>query len=972
MPSQEDYLDELLKNLEKGEQQTDIAGADEGTAEMPVETSDMAGISDILGELPESADFSKETVESVEIPESIDDLLGLMGAENGVGDISAGETGMTEFPEEIGQNADLSDGLGQNTDVFEDSSQNTDVLEDLGQNADLSEGLDQNTDVFEDSSQNTDVLEDLSQNTDLFEGLGQNTDVLEDLGQNTDLFEGLGQNTDVFEDLGQNADVLEDLGRNADVLEGLGQNAALSEGLDQNMDVLEDLGHNAALFEDLGQNAYLPEDLGQNADLSENLGRNADLSEGLDQNVDVIEDLVQNTDMLEDLVQSSDIPEEAGTIEYSAAQEAISDLPAEDPDIEELLRSFDDSPEIPAEETGKAEQPEEPAGFDLADLLKEEDIETEEESSMSEDDIERLLAANRETAESNIGSSEEEFQGDVVDLLQGTDDSELQEIQDLLEKSDNNEAVGSEIEALLQGNDQGNQQGFGSAFASEANSDTDDEDALLTPKQRKALEKKRLKEEKAAAKKAAKEAKKAKKAGKKTGIDPQKAADNTQSAAPAASTGENGAGGMTEEPIDTAFLDSILSEANKITSAENISSATGNYDAKVGKIMQDEGEDIGAPSQKKGGASSSGSDDLGIDMSDLFGDGASAENSLMTGGELADLPDFEALDGGDVTGILELAGEEGEETKPKKKGFFSRFLEFLTEEDDEEEENENIKLSEENQGIIEELDKEKKDKKGKKGKKKAKKADASAEDGEEGEEGEEDKGKKGKKKKEKKPKKEKLPKEEEPVEPGKKLGLKKVLPVLLSCLSLGVVIIIIVFASVDFNDKKAAKEAYYNGDYLTCYQNLFGKDLDETEQIMYGKSEAVLRIRLWLREYEWYVADGEELEALDSLIQSVNEYPVLYEYATQWNAAGEVAQEYSIILNVLYEKYGLTEDQARAIAAEPDDIEYTRQVNAIVQGGAYGSWNEPEPVEEGPLPDELPEETDLPEGNFIDTNSSVQ
>ena len=932
MPSQEDYLDELLKNLEKGEQQTDIAGADEGTAEMPAETSDMAGISDILGELPESADFSKETVESVEIPESIDDLLGLMGAENGVGDISAGETGMTEFPEEIGQNADLSEGLGQNTDLFEDLSQNTDVLEDLGQN------------------------------TDLFEGLGQNTDVLEDLGQNADLFEGLGQNTDVFEDLGQNADVLEDLGRNADV----------SEGLDQNMDVLEDLGQNADLSEDLGQNADLFADLGQNADLFEDLGQNADLSEGLGQNVDVLEDLVQNTDVLEDLVQSSDIPEEAGTIEYSAAQEAISDLPAEDPDIEELLRSFDDSPEIPAEETGKAEQPEEPAGFDLADLLKEEDIETEEESPMSEDDIERLLAANRETAESNIGSSEEEFQGDVVDLLQGTDDSELQEIQDLLEKSDNNEAVGSEIEALLQGNDQGNQQGFGSAFASEANSDTDDEDALLTPKQRKALEKKRLKEKKAAAKKAAKEAKKAKKAGKKTGIDPQKAADNTQSAAPAASTGENGAGGMTEEPIDTAFLDSILSEANKITSAENISSATGNYDAKVGKIMQDEGEDIGAPSQKKGGASSSGSDDLGIDMSDLFGDGASAENSLMTGGELADLPDFEALDGGDVTGILELAGEEGEETKPKKKGFFSRFLEFLTEEDDEEEENENIKLSEENQGIIEELDKEKKDKKGKKGKKKAKKADASAEDGEEGEEGEEDKGKKGKKKKEKKPKKEKLPKEEEPVEPGKKLGLKKVLPVLLSCLSLGVVIIIIVFASVDFNDKKAAKEAYYNGDYLTCYQNLFGKDLDETEQIMYGKSEAVLRIRLWLREYEWYVADGEELEALDSLIQSVNEYPVLYEYATQWNAAGEVAQEYSIILNVLYEKYGLTEDQARAIAAEPDDIEYTRQVNAIVQGGAYGSWNEPEPVEEGSLPDELPEETDLPEGNFIDTNSSVQ
>lgn len=769
MPSQEDYLDELLKNLEKeGQQQTDIAGADEGTVEIPVETPESEDISDILQELPESADFPQETAGTAELPESIDDILGLMDTENEFEDISAEDAGLTEL-------------LGEN-----------------------------------------------------------------------------------------------------------------------------------------GQ-----------------------------------------------------------------SEEEISGVSAEDPDLEELLRSFEESAEMPIEESAeipvekneelpveepaKSEPSEEPAAFSLSGLLnEEEDAEVEEASSMSEDDIERILAENREAAKSDTVSPKEEFQGDVVDLLQGTDDSELQEIQDLLEKSDNNEAVGSEIEALLQGNAHENYQDSVSPFDSEA----DGGDAQLTPKQQKALEKKRLKEEKAAAKKAAKEAKRAekeaKKAAKKTGKAPNIETDNAPETDPVASAEENGAGGMTEEPIDTAFLDSILSEANKITSAENISSATGNYNAKVGKIMQDEGEDSEGASQKKGGAVSSGNDSFGIDVGDLFGDGASADSSL------ADLPDFEALDGGDVTGIMELAGEGEEEAKPKKKGFFSRFLEFLTEEEEEEEENEDIKLSEENQEIIEELDKEKKDKKGKKGKKKAKKADASAEDGEEGEEGEEGKGKKGKKKKEKKPKKEKLPKEEEPVEPGKKLGLKKVLPVLLFCFSLGAVIIIITFVSVDSSDKKAAKDAFYDGDYLTCYQNLFGKDLDETEQVMYGKSESVLRIRLWLREYEWYVAEGKELEALDSLIQSVNEYPPLYEYATQWNAAGEVAQEYSVILNVLYEKYGLTEDQARAIAAEPDDIEYTRQVNAIVQGGAYGSWNEPEPVEEGPLPDELPEETDLPEGNFIDTNSIAQ
>ena len=52
-------------------------------------------------------------------------------------------------------------------------------------------------------------------------------------------------------------------------------------------------------------------------------------------------------------------------------------------------------------------------------------------------------------SENDAHSPEEEFQGDVVDLLKGTEDNELKEIQDLLEKSDNNEAVGDEIEALL-------------------------------------------------------------------------------------------------------------------------------------------------------------------------------------------------------------------------------------------------------------------------------------------------------------------------------------------------------------------------------------------------------------------------------------------------------------------------------------------------------------------------------------------
>lgn len=593
-------------------------------------------------------------------------------------------------------------------------------------------------------------------------------------------------------------------------------------------------------------------------------------------------------------------------------------------------------------------------------------------SSMSEEDIEKLLAEGREMSEDNNKDGLGDLGGDVVDLLADSDDSELKEIQDLLKKSDNNEAVGDEIKSLLQGVDQ--EENLIPTDLLDSSEAGDGAGEQLSPKQQKAMEKKRLKEEAAAAKKAKKEAKKAARKAKK--------AEKQGEEASTADTVE-GAAAEPEEPIDTSLLDSILSEAGKISGNEDTAGLTGHYNAKVEGDLQDQLEEevnlLGLGNEESDGSSVESAEDIGLDLDSLFGDSDGAEVPVAVDNGESEFPDFVELDADDVAGIAELTGEDGEEDKPRKKGFFARFLEFLLQEDEDEEEeekseNENIQLSEENQEIINELNQEKdqKGKKGKKGKKsknKAKKADASTEEGEEG--GEED-DKKGKKKKEKKPKKEKPPKEVEQVDPRKQLTLKKMMPVLLFCLSLGLAIIILTNLSVDFTDKKTAREAYYNGDYRTCYQNLYGKELNENDQVMFGKSESILIIRLWIREYEMFVEEGASLEALDCLIQAVNNYPDLHERASQWNAAGDVAVEYAVILNLLYENYGLTEEQARTIAAEPNDIEYTKQVNAIVQGGGYGSWNRPETVVDAPLSDVLPEESELPDGNFIDTNTSAR
>ena len=282
----------------------------------------------------------------------------------------------------------------------------------------------------------------------------------------------------------------------------------------------------------------------------------------------------------------------------------------------------------------------------------------------------------------------------------------------------------------------------------------------------------------------------------------------------------------------------------------------------------------------------------------------------------------------------------GQEEKGKKP-LLSKLMDFLSEEDPEEE-NEDIKLSQENEGILKDLDKEK----GGKG----------------------SGGKKGKEK----PPKEKPPKENTGT-PGKKISFKRVLPILLIGVSLGVLLFVFVNAAAEYTDKKTARTAYYEGDYRTCYTNLFGKDLTESESIMFGKSESILYIRLWMREYEMFVEEGSEVKALDSLIQTVNSYPELYEYAERFNAGPDVAADYATILNILESKYGLTESQVREIAAERSDVQYTRIVTAIAGGKTYDNWDAPEKpvtpentdVDDG-MSDPLPEEEELGQDTFID------
>lgn len=585
-------------------------------------------------------------------------------------------------------------------------------------------------------------------------------------------------------------------------------------------------------------------------------------------------------------------------------------------------------------------------------------------SDMSEDEIEQQLSGGLDASRLENDQAEEEnnelfhasdmdlSDEDVLKMLAESDDDNMQEINSLLNKSDNHESVEDTAEepepeeernALLGGAD--------------VTPAVDKREERAKAKKEREEAKKRRKEELAAKRAEKKAEKKVKKASKKEAAKQEQEEQDTA-----------------ENLFDTDVLDSIVSKADKTGKEEDeVVSDNDVIGEKSEALPVDELAEV-TPEETSGldeiAPEENGAGGLGLDMGNLFGD-SDAEDSLLNGlggGDDSDLSDLLSMN--DEPEDSDAQREEKREKKSEKKGFLTRLLDFFTEEEEEDEEqgNENLNLSDENKGIIKDLDKEGSKKKKNK---KAKKAASEKTD-------------KAKKKPEKKPKKQPKPKKEKPPKEiplvtDKKLSFKKVLPVVLVGVSVGVLLFVFINSAADYSDKREARAAYYAGDYQTCYLNLFGKDLDETESVMYGKSESILYIRLWIREFEMFAGEGDMVRALDSLIQTVDRYPQLYEYANQWNAGAEVAAGYATILNYLSANFGLTESQAQQIADEKKDIDYTRIVTAIANGKSFEEWNAPElppdagmdeaPLEEVPesgMEDVLPEEEELGTDTFVD------
>lgn len=525
-------------------------------------------------------------------------------------------------------------------------------------------------------------------------------------------------------------------------------------------------------------------------------------------------------------------------------------------------------------------------------------------------------------------------QMDVTDLIDNMNDADenLQEINDLLKKSDHNETVETDMLDSLGSIDDNpdGEEGFledGSADAlmekdgSADVSGKEDRQAKKARKKQEKLEKKAQKAELARRRKEEKAARKAKKNEKNIETEPNEGFD-----VPISFPQEEDQGArLTDEP-DVQESDAALED---------------DLAALLGGLDFSDGENAFGTEPEKNQDTSEHTDE----SSDKTEPESSEPKADETEPESPESEDEDAKPG------------EEKEKKKKKSGFLSGIMDFLSQEQDDELQG----VSDENAAIMQELeaeDQENAEKKAQKEKKKKKKDGAK-------------KGKKAPKQKKEKKQKVKPPKvkkEKPPVvpeRPARSLNKKNLIVLTAFCVTIFAAIYMVTTFIPEYVDMNSARDAFYQGDYETVYTLLYKKKLSSTEEAMYNKARTVLIVQRRLESYENNMLLGRELEAVDSLVQGINRYDILMSEGA-YGAEAELLAIYQQICNILEQNYGLTPEQVRELNYFKSD-EYTAFLDKLIKGEAQTMGQQDttqdaagEPGGSDNLPaDMLPEEAEM-------------
>lgn len=569
---------------------------------------------------------------------------------------------------------------------------------------------------------------------------------------------------------------------------------------------------------------------------------------------------------------------------------------------------------------------------DLLAALASEDVGADMEDSGEVLDIDAMLNAAANVGE-NTPISEVNHDADVKALLQQfTDDDDLSDIGEILARNDNNEAV---VESMLETPDV-------EVFQLDESVETDSEEKKES-KGLFGLFKKKNKKDK----------------------------------------------NKNKKVEESAPDDGLTSESSVADTIELLDESSMEIMPETDFFAEFAGEEINVGAEES--AESLNLEEMSLD--DIFAEGEMTDiDQLLSAGSFDEVGIPTMAIGGDLDSIEERP-PKNKAKGDKKETFFSRVFAMLTEEDDEEEPKKGsipeaalTGITDENEGILEELSKEEKKKRKKEEKeqkKKEKEAKKKGKNVSEGEEAEDDEESDDKKKKKKKVKKQKIRKVIDiDAKPEKKLSKKKVSIVFAFCFTILALILIMHTVLLNVSNIKEARWAFDNADYETCYANLYGEKRSEEDEEIFQKSYIILTVQRKLDSYLNFKQMDMKVEALNALFEGVKVYRDMEARAEGYGILSRITPIYETIYSEL-KSYGLSDADIEEILAYESKVSYTKRLESIAYGTPFvmDEWlpeiQEPE-VEESveepkPLEDVLPMEEDfllddtslLNEMNFI-------
>ncbi|MBB2183697.1 hypothetical protein H0486_12510 [Lachnospiraceae bacterium MD1] len=135
-------------------------------------------------------------------------------------------------------------------------------------------------------------------------------------------------------------------------------------------------------------------------------------------------------------------------------------------------------------------------------------------------------------------------------------------------------------------------------------------------------------------------------------------------------------------------------------------------------------------------------------------------------------------------------------------------------------------------------------------------------------------------------------------------------------------------ATYNLHINNASKYFEYHK-YTEAYNEIYGIDVDEKDEVLYNKIMTVMYVNKQLNSYHSYYEMKKYPEALDSLLKGLNRYDRYIELATMLGIDDDMDYVRNQILSELDSVFHLTEEEALQIASMEDIADYSKKVYEV-------------------------------------------